>query len=396
MSLRGRRARWIAVAALIVVAAVVVTVVVTRSGDTATAAPSTSKVTRGDVSLTVSAAGTVQAQASRTLGFSQTGTVTELDVKAGDVVTAGQVLAKIDASSAQGAVDSATQAVTSAQDAVDTATAELNATPSPCPSTPTSRTTSPSTRTSSPSNRPSASAGVNAAPAALAAPAPAASSKSCGSQQNRSGGSSSGTDALLSAQQRLNNAELTLQQAQTKLDGTTITAPIGGKVLSVAGSIGAPGGSNFLVLAGTNDVVVRAQFTEAEVANLAVKQAAKITLSDQGNTTYTGSVIQIDPAGTISSRLVRYGALIAFDNLPAGLLYGQSANVAVTTKSVTNVRYVPSTAISDRKGTTGTVSVLVGGHTEKRTVQLGLRGDVDTEVRSGLAEGDEVLTSAVT
>src|SRR6185437_12231467 len=103
MSLRSRRTRWIAVAALIVAAAVVVTVVVTRSGDTATAAPSTSKVTRGDVSLTVSAAGTVQAQASRTLGFSQTGTVTELDVKAGDVVTPGQVLAKIDASSAQAA-----------------------------------------------------------------------------------------------------------------------------------------------------------------------------------------------------------------------------------------------------------------------------------------------------
>jgi multidrug efflux pump subunit AcrA (membrane-fusion protein) len=229
--------------------------------------------------------------------------------------------------------------------------------------------------------------------APLAAPAPAASSKSCGSQQNRAGG---GTDALLSAQQRLNNAELTLQQAQTKLDGTTITAPIGGKVLSVAGSIGAPGGSNFLVLAGTNDVVVRAQFTEAEVANLALKQAAKITLPDQGSTAYTGSVIQIDPAGTISNRLVRYGALIAFDEIPSSLLYGQSANVAVTTKSVSNVLFVPSTAISDRKGTTGAVSVVVGGHTEKRTVQLGLRGDVDTEVTSGLADGDEVLTSAVT
>jgi multidrug efflux pump subunit AcrA (membrane-fusion protein) len=324
------------------------------------------------------------------------------------VVTPGQVLAKIDSSSAQAAVDSASQAVTSAQDAVDTATAELNATPSPCPSAPTG----PTAHASSPAPRPSPSATVQAsrpaaAPAAaagqvgdaaLAAPAPAASSKSCGNQANRSSGgsSSTGTDALLSAQQRLNNAELTLQQAQTKLDGTTITAPIGGKVLSVAGSIGASGGSNFLVLAGTNDVVVRAQFTEAEVANLAVKQVAKITLPDQASTTYTGSVIQIDPAGTVSSRLVRYGALIAFADIPASLLYGQSANVAVTTKSVTDVLYVPSTAISDRKGTTGTVSLVVGGHTEKRTVQLGLRGDVDTEVTSGLAEGDEVLTSAVT
>jgi multidrug efflux pump subunit AcrA (membrane-fusion protein) len=389
MSLRGRRAGWIAAAVLIVLAAVAVTVVITRGGDTATAAPSTSKVTRGDVSLTVSAAGTVQAQASRTLGFSSTGTVTELDVKAGDTVAPGQVLAKIDATAAQAAVNSASQAVSSAQDAVDNANAELNATPSPCPTAPTTHASAPTTH---PSPSPSRSA-TRAAPAV-----PAASTNprsSCGSQPpNRS--SNSGTDALLSAQQRLNNAELTLTQAQARLDGTVITAPIAGKILSVAGSIGAAGGSNFIVLAGASDVVIRAQFTEAEIANLALKQVAKITLPDQTGTTYTGTVIQIDPAGTISNRLVRYGALVAFDTAPANLLYGQSADVAVTTQSATDVLHVPSTAISDRKGATGTVFVQADGHVEKRTVQLGLRGDVDTEVTSGLAEGDEVLTSAAT
>jgi len=389
MSLRGRRAGWIAAAVLIVLAAVAVTVVITRGGDTATAAPSTSKVTRGDVSLTVSAAGTVQAQASRTLGFSSTGTVTELDVKAGDTVAPGQVLAKIDATAAQAAVNSASQAVSSAQDAVDNANAELNATPSPCPTAPTTHASAPTTH---PSPSPSRSA-TRAAPAV-----PAASTNprsSCGSQPpNRS--SNSGTDALLSAQQRLNNAELTLTQAQAKLDGTVITAPIAGKILSVAGSIGVSGGSNFIVLAGASDVVVRAEFTEAEIAHLALKQPAKITLPDQTGTSFTGSVIQIDPAGTISNRLVRYGALIAFDTVPTNLLYGQSANVAVTTQSVSDVLHIPSTAISDRKGASGTVFVQVNGHAEKRLVQLGLRGDVDTEVTSGLAEGDEVQTSAAT
>ncbi len=395
MSLRGRRAGLIAAAVLIVLAAVVVTVVVTRRGDNATAAPSTSKVTRGDVDLTVSAAGTVQAQASRTLGFSTSGTVTELDVKPGDNVTPGQTLAKIDDTAAQSAVDSATQAVSSAQDAVDNANAELNATPSPCPSTPATHASAPSTHTSAPSTQPSPSPSAGARTVSVV-PAATTSPNACGSQPNRGGGSSSGTDALLSAQQRLNNAELTLQQAEAKRDGTVITAPIAGKILSVAGSIGASAGSNFIVLAGTSDVVVRAQFTEAEIAHLARKQPAKITLPDQTGTTFTGSVIQIDPAGTVSNRLVRYGALISFDTIPSGLLYGQSANVTVTTQSVTGVLHVPSTAISDRKGASGTVFVQVSGHLEKRTVQLGLRGDVDTEVKSGLAEGDEVLTSAAT
>lgn len=398
MNVRGRRAGLIAAAALIVLAGVVVTVVVTRGGDNAAAAPSTSKVTRGDVALTVSAAGTVQAQASRTLGFSTTGTVTELDVKPGDNVTPGQTLAKIDDTAAQASVDSASQAVSSAQDAVDNANAELNATPSPCPSAPAGSAThagSPSTRPGSPSTRPSPSPSA-AGRTASVVPAATASPKACGTQQNRAGSGSGGTDALLSAQQRLNNAELTLQQAEAKRDGTVITAPIPGKILSVSGSIGATAGSNFIVLAGTSDVVVRAQFTEAEIAHLALKQPAKITLPDQTGSSFTGSVIQIDPAGTVSNRLVRYGALISFDTIPSSLLYGQSANVAVTTQSATDVLHVPSTAITDRKGDSGSVFVQVSGHLEKRTVQLGLRGDVDTEVKSGLAEGDDVLTSAAT
>ena len=394
MSLRGRR-RWWVVAGAVIAAAVTITVVlVTRGGDNASAAPSTSKVVRGSVTTTVSAAGTMQAQASRTLGFTSSGTLTELDVKAGDSVLPGQVLARIDATNAQSAVDSAEQAVDSAQDDVDNANAELaaaSATPSACPSTATNT-----------GARTSASTSASASPSPSASASRSSGGSSCtsnNSNNNQSRGNTS-TDALLTAQQRLNNAKLTLTQANAKLAGTVITAPIAGKVLSVSGSIGGQAGSNFMVLAGASDIVVRAQFTEAEIAHLALKQAAKITLPDQQGSSFTGSVIQIDPAGTISNRLVRYVAIIAFDKVPDGLLYGQSANVVVTTSSVDNVLYVPSTAISNRQDSggaaTGTVSVVAGGKIERRTVQLGLRGDVNTEVKSGLAEGDEVLTTAET
>jgi multidrug efflux pump subunit AcrA (membrane-fusion protein) len=373
MSLRGRRKWWVAAGVVVVAAAATGVVLVAGGGQSVEARPSTSRVTRGAVTTTVSAAGTMQAQASRTLGFTSTGTLVELNVKAGDSVSVGQVLARIDQTGAQASVESAKEAVESAEDAVDNATAELaaaSATPSACAST-------------SPS----------------AAPRPSNPS-SCTSNSSNQSRNTSGTDALLTAQQRLNNAKLTLTQANAKLAGTVITAPVAGKVLSVSGAIGGQAGSNFLVLAGVNDVVVRAQFTEAEIAHLALEQPAKITLSDRQDASSTGSVIQIDPAGTISNRLVRYGALIAFDKVPDGLLYGQSANVVVTTASVENVLYVPSTAVSDRKdiadGVTGTVSVLASGVIERRTVRLGLRGDVNTEVKNGLAEGDEVLTTAVT
>jgi hypothetical protein len=39
------------------------------------------------------------------------------------------------------------------------------------------------------------------------------------------------------------------------------------------------------------------------------------------------------------------------------------------------------------------VTIRVDGRNERRTVELGLRGDADTEVRTGLVEGDQVLVA---
>jgi HlyD family secretion protein len=164
---------------------------------------------------------------------------------------------------------------------------------------------------------------------------------------------------------------------------------VAGRVLSVGGVVGsqqAPGGSGFIVLGSVTDTAVRAEFPEADVARLAVGQNATITLPNQDGTELTGKVSQIDPAGTASGRLVRYGVLVAFDAVPDDLLLGQSANVAVTTAAATDVLYVPSAAVT---GTT--VTVRTGGRDVRRTVQVGLRGDRYTEVRSGVQAGDELV-----
>ncbi|WP_327007117.1 HlyD family efflux transporter periplasmic adaptor subunit [Dactylosporangium sp. NBC_01737] len=353
---------WLAGGAAVLAVAVVVGVLLTGGDKVAPAKAATSKVTRGSVTTTISASGTVQAQQSRTLGFTGSGTLTELNVKPGDEVAAGAVLARIDATAAQESVDAAAESVDSAQDALDRAeTAQAAAT-----STPT-----------------------------------ATASRSAGAQTGQQGGTNTGantganggsvqnaSDNLFSAQQRLNNAKLSLVQANAKLAGTVITAPVAGKVLAVNGTVGSNAGSGVVTLAGTGDVVVKAQFTEAEVAHLKLAQVARITLPDNASARYDGKVIQIDPAGTVSNRLVRYAALISFDKVPDTLLYGQSATVAVVTASADDVLSVPSTAVHD-----GKVVVRVNGRDEERTVETGLRGDVNTEIKSGLAEGDEILTA---
>jgi HlyD family secretion protein len=217
-----------------------------------------------------------------------------------------------------------------------------------------------------------------------------------GSGASGSGGRSGSGDRLMSAEPQLTNAKLSLRLAQDKLAGTTITAPVAGRVLSVGGTVGVqqtPSGSGFIVLGEVTDTAVQAQFSEADVAHLAVGQTAAITLPNKDGQQVSGKVSQIDPAGTTSGRLVRYGVLIAFDQVPADLLLGQSANVAVTTAAATNVLYVSSSAVTGVNNGTGTVTVRSGSRDERRTVQVGLRGDQYTEIRSGLSEADRLVIS---
>ena len=208
---------WLAGGAAVLAVAVVVGVMLTGGDPVAPVKAGTAKVTRGSVTTTISASGTVQAQQSRTLGFAASGTLTELNVKPGDVVAAGVVLARIDATAAQESVDAAADSVDSAEDALDRAeTAQADP-----------ATTAPTTTASRPAGAQTGSQ----------------SGTQAGTHRRHSGGTGANSvqnasDNLLSAQQRLNNAKLSLVQANAKLAGTVITAPVAGKVLAVNGTVG--------------------------------------------------------------------------------------------------------------------------------------------------------------
>jgi multidrug efflux pump subunit AcrA (membrane-fusion protein) len=147
------------------------------------------------------------------------------------------------------------------------------------------------------------------------------------------------------------------------------------------------------VLGGLADVAVKASFTEADIASLKLAQSASITIADGDTQEYAGAVTQLDPVGTVSGRLVKYGATITFADPPKNVLLGQTVNVIVTTSAATDVIYVPSAAVTGVHDNTGTVTVRTSAGEAARSVDIGLRGDLYTEIRSGLAEGDVVLVT---
>jgi HlyD family secretion protein len=98
----GRRTPWIngGLAALLVVA-VVLAFTVIGNPSTPSVPVRTAVVTRGDVTATVTGSGNAASQLSIPVSFPTDGTVTAVDVKAGDTVTLGQVLATVDPAASQ-------------------------------------------------------------------------------------------------------------------------------------------------------------------------------------------------------------------------------------------------------------------------------------------------------
>jgi HlyD family secretion protein len=74
---------------------------------------------------------------------------------------------------------------------------------------------------------------------------------------------------------------------------------------------------------------------------------------------------------------------------------GLSATVNIVIQEKDNVLMIPSRAIS-RQGRTTTVQVIKGASNEAQTVQIGLTDGTNTEVISGLNEGDQVMIQSIT
>ncbi|GAA2893742.1 hypothetical protein Acy02nite_27640 [Actinoplanes cyaneus] len=428
VALAGRR-RWIWLGVSVVVLALVALGVVralTADGAEESKAAETVGVDKGAVTTEVATTGTLAAAQTRSLSFAVDGTVETVKVRAGTTVTAGQVLATVDDDDARQAVDDAQDALDAAEDALTkaedaasttstastgcnaaaayelrasaspgvsvspspsatvtarpTATATRTATTSPTKTSPTKTTTS----TSAPGGRTTTGSGSGSGTGSC-------SGTTSGSGGQQGGGQNSGTDAILSAQQRVNSAQVTLEEKEDALEGATITAPIAGRILSVGGKVGSQvsSGSTFISLADIYDMQISADFPEADADHLAVKQKAVITLADKPGETFDATLVVVDPVGTSDGTLTTFGVVLSFVDAPKDLLVGQSAQVKVTTGSKTDVLRVPSTAVHDVSGT----SAVVQKDGAEVKVQIGLRGDQYTEITSGLVEGDAVSRS---
>ncbi len=418
-----------------------------------------SAATIGNLVVTVSGTGPVQAGATYDLNFSASAPIKTINVQVGQQVTKGQTLATLDPTTLQDAVNQAQNSVNAAQAAVDNAENSLTNTTNQENTALdlakiTEQTDLQNCQKYGTPNGPSGGGSGGGGSAATPTPTPTPSPSTiatCEQQvkdtynQAVDQANSSITNAqnqVNSAQQQLTNAQTSLQTAEDNLANATLVAPSNGVIESINGEVGEnpPGGgggssnsssssgssgsSAFMVLVDMSTLNVAAQINEANIASVAVNQPATFTVPAYPSQTFQASVSSIDILGSTSSSVVTYLVNLAVDMQSIGsdhVYPGMTATVSITTAERISTLLVPSAALSfattalangeltrsqlsalggaastttgTTSGSRGIVVELQNGKLVPVLVTTGLSNGSETEILSGLKEGDEVVVS---
>ena len=200
--------------------------------------------------------------------------------------------------------------------------------------------------------------------------------------------------------------EAQIKQTQSTLDGdqanlryTKIYAPMTGTVVSITARRGQTLNANqtapiILRIADLDTMTVWTQVSEADVPKLKIGMPAHFTTLGQPNKRWSGKLRQILPTPDVVNNVVLYNALFDVANPGQELLPQMSAQVFFILGEARHVPVVPMAALKPVRGGKGqryAVKVMENGVPVERQVEVGVTSRLLAEVKSGLAEGDEVV-----
>ncbi|HWF15037.1 MAG TPA: biotin/lipoyl-binding protein [Acidimicrobiales bacterium] len=359
-----RRYRWpLSGAAVVIVAAAIALPLWLTSGSAPAAGLSittvTVPVTTGTIQQTVTSSGTLEPANQATLNFAVSGTVTNVAVKAGQTVTAGQVMATVDTTALTEDVNAAQAQLTAANDRLASDEAS-GASTSQIDSDQASITSAESSLSTAQTNLSDASL------TSTIAGTVASVSLSVGQQVTGSGSGGSGN---------------------TGNNGNT------GSSASSANSSNS-GSTTQIVVIGTNSYVVNTTVDDTEIGQITDGDQVDITPTG-ASTPVFGTVGSISLIGTQSSNVTTFPVVIDVTGNPPGLYAGASADVGIIVKQLNNVTEVPTQAISYNSSGQATVTEVVNGAHVIKDVTVGAAENGETQITSGVSAGAKVLERQV-
>ena len=382
-------------------------------GDEEEASQQLVEVVRGDLAISVSGSGNIEVSAEGKLAFGVGGRIDRIYVEEGDSVTKGDVLAGLDTDDLELALTQARVALTQAQVAVNTANVTLR----------TARHsldeahdlyTWPEIKV--------AEADVDDAEAFLEyVLEKGLSQTTLYYAQARLDAAEAVLDAMIYdydteevaikkmevalAEQSLELSQLSLEQAQQsleyaqeQLDEATITAPLDGviaKIYSEEGDVIPPPALSSQVIIHLVDLTtieLNVEVDEIDIPDVKPGQRAIIDVDALPGVEFEGEVLTISPVAKEEAGVILYEVKVGF-NVPegSGLRVGMSAEADIVIVDRSNILLVPDRAITEDSEGNPVVMVVVNEQTEERPVVIGISDGFDTEIVSGLSEGEVVV-----
>ena len=345
----------------------------------------TKKAKKGSFSKKVDATGEIFATELIDVGAQVSGQIKKLYVKLGDQVKKGDMIASIDSSTQQNSIDNkeAQLAIYKAQ--LESAKVALNIAKTQF-------------------DRENALFAKNA------------TSKQEFETAKNTYSANSAKIKELEAQIKQTNIELST--AKINLGYTKITAPRDGTVVSVQVEEGQTVNANqttptIVNIADLSHVKMKMQIAEGDITKIKVGTPVEYSILSEPTKKFQTTVSSIDPGLTTlsdgsygssssskssysssssSSSAVYYYAQSIVDNKDGILRIGMTTQNELLIANVEDAIIVPSIGIKkDENGTF--VYVLKDGKPVKTAVKTGIKDNLDTQIISGINEGDEIITS---
>lgn len=219
-------------------------------------------------------------------------------------------------------------------------------------------------------------------------------------------------DDWLAAENKVINQQAVINQAKISAQSSYISyiqaspiiyAPISGTISNLNMAEGllltasTTGNSNATPLQTVGTITVKqgqmqstVNLTELDIVKVKTGQKATLTLDAFPEKTFAGQVLSINTDGQVSSGVTTYPTVITFDTDLQNIYPNMAVNANIITNIKNDVILVPNAAVQSRNGQT-TVRTLKDNKEVDVPAEIGDSNDQQTEIISGINEGDQVI-----
>lgn len=327
---------------------------------------------KGTLTTAVTASGNVIVDSQSNIDPTISGTVADLAVKVGDQVTAGQFLFNVVNDQLSVNVSKSKSSVTQAQGSLESAEQQKKQAKADYDAAKKKDKTTPDTYTSEQLKAMKDKVDVAEA-------------------------------SITTAEQNLISAQADLQNQWETAAKRKVTAPIDGTVNAVNIKNGddlsklSSGSSRQvpIIIGDLGTLKSSVAVNEVDISKVSMGQKAMLKFDSLDGMTLSGKVEKIDSLGTSTQGVVSYSVTIGFDTLDEKVKPQMSVAASIINDVKQNILLVPNSAVKSN-GNVNYVEVLNSGTTpEQVNVQIGATNSTETEIISGLKEGDKVVTQTI-